>query len=882
VSKTKKRDIPEGEKVDRPLFQEKKNRPPRLLCWILASLSHYDQEYSLTGDCSEEFKQVAQQKGRMKAQLWIWGQVLGAVPMGLKRSLIFGGTMFYNYLKITLRNIKRHKAFSFINIAGLAIGLAISMFILLWVQDELSYDRFHTNADSIYRAYGLWETSAGSMNPIATSPYPLGPALRDNYPEVEESLHYFPPSSHSLVEHEEKRYYEEHFVFADANFFIFFSFPLIKGTPETVLKQLNSLVISRSMANKYFGKEDPIGKTLTVNTKNDFTITGIMEDIPHNSHLQVEFIGNLEYLIAKGGSQRWVDHQYYTYLRLRPDTDREIFEAKIRTYINDNQRDPTTIYLALQPLKGIHLRSHFDSDIGGTSQGKALYVTIFSVVAVVVLLIACINFMNLATAKAANRAKEIGVRKVSGASKGHLVKQFMGESFFMSVIAFLFSLACVAGLLPQFNILTGKSFSIGSIFVGPMFLYYLSITLAAGLLAGSYPAVYLASFRPSLILKGKIRSGAKSRSFRRALVVVQFGLSVVLLIGTLVIRSQLTYMQNKNLGINKDNIVYVEMRGELAEDHAAFKDELTRIPEIQNVSASSARPLNIAWGTTGVDWEGRNPDDRIHWNILSVDFEFIDTFGLEIVEGRAFSREFTTDTQSAYIINEAGADALGFENSVGKRFDLWDTEGSIIGVVKDFHISSLHEKVGPLIIKVHPSWDSYIFLRVGSEHIKDVMNQVALIHKRLNPDYLFQFSFLDEDYEGLYLSEERTENLVQIFSMVAIFISCLGLFGLSSFMAEQRTKEIGIRKVFGARVPGILLQLLRDYTKWVLYANLWAWPIAYFAMQQWLHNFAYRTELDWKIFIFSGGVTLIVAVATVGFKSLKASTANPIDSLRYE
>ncbi|MBN1271638.1 MAG: ABC transporter permease [Candidatus Aminicenantes bacterium] len=860
---------------------QNKSRPPRIPRWILSSLNHYEKEFSLTGDCSEEYQQVARQRGKGKAILWIWGQVLYAIPIGFKRSLRFGGTMFFNYLKITLRNIKRHKAFSFINMAGLGIGLAVSIFILIWVRDELSYDNFHEHSERIYRIYEQWVTSQGAINPIAFTPYPLGPTLQDNYPEVLESMH-FSIQNRNLVKYKEKRFFEDQFAFADANFFTFFSFPLIKGNPKTVLKELNSLVLSQSMAKKYFGNEDPTGKILTVNAKQNFIITGIMQDIPHNSHIRVGFIGNFECLIANESSKRWVDHQYYTYLRLRPDTDAEAFGVKIKTYINDNQLDPTTIHIALQSLKDIHLRSHFNYDLGGTSQGKALYIYVFSLVAVMVLSIACINFMSLATAKAANRAKEIGIRKVSGASKGHLINQFMGESFFMSVLAFLFSLVCVLVLLPPFNSLTGKNFTIGSVFNASMFLFFLALTVATGVLAGAYPALYLSTFRPSQVLKGKLRSGTKTRYFRRVLVVVQFSLSVILMMGTIVVRNQLSYMQNKNLGIKKDNIVYIRMRGKLLKEQTSFKDELARIPGILNITTSSNSPLNIHWGTTGVDWEGRNPDQRIHWNVLSVDFDFIDTFGLELVEGRGFSHKMATDTHTAYIINETGAQALGFEQVTGKIFNLWETEGIIIGIVRDFHISSLHEKIRPLIIKVHPSWDSFLFLTINAEHAQDVLAQVESIHQNLNPEYPFIYSFLDDDYKALYSSEQRTEKLFQIFSLVAIFLSCLGLFGLSSFMAEQRTKEIGIRKVFGANVPNIIVQLMRDFTKWVLYANLIAWPIGYFVMQRWLKNFAYRTDLEWWIFIVTGLGTLIIAAVTVGYKSLKAAIANPIDTLRYE
>jgi putative ABC transport system permease protein len=862
-------------------MSKKDKNLPRLARWILNLQDHYEREYFITGDCSEEYKQIVQQKGKLSALFWIWGQVFSSMTSSSKRSLFFGGTMFINYLKITFRNIKRHKAFSFINIAGLGTGLAISLFILLWVQDELSHDRFHKNYQNIYRIVEHWVISDGSVNPGATTPYPLGPALRENYPEVEESLHFLIENG-ILVEYENKRFYENKFAFADANFFSLFSFPLLKGNPETLIKDLNALVISQSMAKKYFGNEDPLGKILSINAQHDFIITGIMLDMPHNSHIQADFICNFEFLIANQWSKRWVDHMYYTYVRLRSNTDLETFGAKIKTFINDNQHDPTTIHIALQPLKDIHLRSNFNYDMGGTSQGKALYVYIFSIVAVLVLLIACINFMNLATAKSANRAKEIGVRKVSGASKNNLIKQFMGESFFMSLLALLFALICVAVLLPEFNSLTGKNLNSMSIINGSMFSYSLVLAVITGLLAGIYPAFYLSSFSPSYVLKGKLRSGAKGRYFRGALVVLQFSLSIILLIGTFVIRDQLTYMQDKNLGINKENIIYMEMRGKLKNNHDAFRTELTQLPEIRNVTTSSELPTNIRWATTGVDWEGKTPGYRIHWSVMSVDFDYIDTFGLEILEGRNFSKEMSTDTNTAYIINETGAAVLGYESATGKKFSLWDTEGTIIGVVRDFHINSLHEQIDPLIIKVNPRWNSLVFVKISSNNIRSVIAKIEEIHQRMNPDYPFQFHFLDAEYENIYLSEERTGKLFRYFSIVAIFISCLGLFGLSSFMAEQRTKEIGIRKVLGAKLSSILLQLLRDFSKWVLIANVIAWPIGYFVMKQWLRNFAYRIDFDWSIFLLSGAITLLIAVATVGYKSLKAATANPIDSLRYE
>jgi putative ABC transport system permease protein len=862
-------------------MSEKKCRIPRSVRWILRFLQHYNREFSLTGDCCEEFKYISQLKGRWRALFWIWGQILCAIPSSLKRSFLIGGAMFFNYLKITIRNIKRHKVLSFINIAGLGIGLAVSLFIFLWVQDELSYDKFHKNYKDLYRVVEHWVISDGAIDHVASSCYPLGPALEDDYPEVQESLHFYTASG-TLVKHGNKRFYEKEFCFADSNFFNMFSFPLLKGKKETALDDPHAVVISRSMAQKYFGNEDPIGKMLTINAQHAFIVSGIMQDIPHNSHIKADFLCNFEFLLANDWSTRWVDHMYYTYLLLRPGTDLDTFNAKIKTYINDNDNDPTTIHISLQPLEDIHLRSSFSNDFGRTSHGKAMYVYIFSLVAVMVLLIACINFMNLATAKAANRAKEIGVRKVSGASKGHLIRQFFSESLFMSTLALLFALICTVLLLPEFNKLTGKTFDTGYIFKSSMLIYFLALTLWTGLLSGSYPAFYLSSFRPSNILRGKLRKGSKSRYLRRLLVVVQFSLSIILLMGTFVIRDQLTFMQNKNLGIQKDNIIYLNMRGKLRNNHDTFKTELVKYPGINKVAASSELPVNLTWATTGVDWEEKDPEFRIHWKIMSVDFGYLDMFGLEVIEGRGFSREITTDSQSAYIINETGAKTLGHKNVIGKRFSLWDNEGTIIGVVKDFHMSSLREKIEPLIMKVNSDWNSYVLVKVDSSHTKNILTEIEDVHRKMNPDYPFQFGFLDDEYEDIYLSEERTGILFKFFSFVAIFISCLGLFGLSTFMAEQRTKEIGIRKVFGASTLKILIPLLKDYTHWVLFANLIAWPIGFYLMDKWLARFAYRTGFSWRIFVFSGVISLAITVVTISYKSFRAAAANPIASLRYE
>jgi putative ABC transport system permease protein len=753
---------------------------------------------------------------------------------------------------------------------------------MFWVQDELSYDKFHKNHQNIYRLVEVWRMSDGTDYPLARTPYPLGPELKKNYPEIIESIH-FNMYREYLVRYKDHIYYEKRLGFADSPFFQVFSFPLIKGNTEKVLSDLSSIVLSESMAKKYFGNEDPIGKSLTIDNKHDFTVSGVMKNVPRNSHIQFDFIANFEFLIAQGWSKDWDDHMYTTYVQLTPDTDLEAFGAKIKNFINENEYDDTRVEVSIQSLEDIHLRSHFDHDFGGFSEQRAVYVYIFSIIAVIVLLIACINFMNLATARSAIRAKEIGVRKVAGAFRNQIIKQFIGESVFVSFCALFFALILMYVFLPEFNALAGKSFNIKMLTNGPMLFSLFAITLLTGLFAGSYPAFYLSSFRPHYVLKGIVRSGRKGRAFRRTLVIIQFALSVILLMGTFVVSDQLSYLHNKNLGIKKENIIYFRNRGALHDDYNAFKFELMKHHDIESVALSSDIPLHMG-GTTGVDWEGKNEDYQVSWAQMSVDYDYIKTFGLEIIQGREFSQEMSTDTKSAYIINQTGAEIIGFENPIDKKFAVWENWGNIIGVVRDFHVRSLHEKIKPVLIHMDSERYSlnYSFIKTNTDNIASVIQYIKKLYQQMNPNYPFQFHFLDAEYEAIYLSEERTAKLFAYFSIIAIFISCLGLFGLSSFITEQRTKEIGIRKILGANVSLITFRLLKDFSRWVFAAIVIAWPIGYYVMNQWLQNFAYRINFSWRILILSGAVTLLIAVATVSYRSIKAATANPVDSLRYE
>jgi putative ABC transport system permease protein len=860
----------------------KKNKPPKIATWLLANLTKEENKHSIVGDAEEDYKDIRKQKGIIISYLWYWSQVFISLPLFIKLSTHWSITMFNNYLKTAIRSIRKQKLYSFINIAGLGVGIATSLIIMLWVQDELSYDKFHKNYNNIYRLVANWQNSDGTIFPHARVPYPLGPALQNSYPEVKESLH-FKVLNDCLVKLGENNYYEKRFCFADSNFFRMFSFPLIKGDPQNVINDLTSLVISESMATKYFGNKNPIGKILTINNSQDFQVTGIMKDVPTHSHLQFDFIANFEYLIANEWSTRWMDHIYYSYVELAPETDASGFGAKIKNYIIENKYDITNVEVVLQPLKDIYLRSHYANDYSGYSNERTKYIYIFSIVAFIVLLIASINFMNLATAQSTTRAKEIGVRKVSGALKNHLIKQFLSESVFTAILASLFAILLIYLLLPTINSLTGKDFDLLLFMSSKIVIFFFTITLLTGLLAGSYPALYLSSFRPANVLKGRLRMGVKGRPLRRILVIAQFSLSIILLIGTFVVHDQIIFMQNKNLGFNKENIIYMRNRGKLKNNFEPFKEELIKHSDIKNITAASSLPLNNVGGTTGVDWEGKSPDYRISWKRVIVDYDYLKTFGFELIKGRDFSRNISTDAASAFIINETGAKILGFDDPIGKRFGWEDTEGGeIIGVVRDFHMNSLHEKIEPTLIKIIPEWFSYIFVKVNSNNFRKVIQYVEDVHTKLNPDFPFGYNFLDKDFEIQYLSEQRISRTFKYFTIVAVFISCLGLLGLSFFVAEQRTKEIGIRKVFGANVPIIMSHLLKDFIKWVFVANLIAWPIGYYIMNQWLLNFAYRTAINWNIFIFSGFLSILISIITISYKSIHAALANPIDTLKYE
>ena len=794
-------------------------------------------------------------------------------------------------MKTALRDIKRHKGYSFINVAGLTLGIACCLLIMLWVFDELSFDRFHENANNLYRVEQDYFFS-GETYHVYPTPAPMGPGIKAEVPEIVEQTRYA-VLGNVLVKYGEKAFFENRARAVDPSFLRMLTYPFISGDPGTALNEPHSIVISEEIAEKCFTSEDSIGKIITLNNKYAFNVTGVFKNVPTNSFLRFDILVPFNFMEEIGQyMDRWNANYITTLIQLHenasvPEVNKKITEIRHR-HVAESFTDPKRLrqfneepmtQVMLIPLTDVHLRRHSGS---GPSSGIMTYIYIFTIIAFVVLLIGCINFMNLATARSAGRAKEVGLRKVVGAVKTDLIKQFYSESILQACLALVFAGLLTVAVLPQFNALVEKEFTIKHLLQLKFIISMITITLVTGIFAGSYPALFLSAFQPVKVLKGAFSQGVKSGLFRKVFVLIQFTLSILLIIGTGIIYRQINYMQNMNLGYDKKHVIYIPLRGDTAGSYEVFKEVLRDDPSVLNVSGSWQWPAYFGADSGGAEWEGKNPELDIRVCFNTVDFDYVETMKVEMVEGRAFSKKFTTDTSSAFLINEELLRIMGKESAVNERFDFWGIDGTIVGVMKNFHFKSLHSEIEPLAITVNTSSIDYAIIRLASGDISAGIKTVQSAWERIIPDYPFEYHFLDQAVKRMYEDEKTTKTLIQLFAILAILIACLGLFGLASFTAEQRTKEIGIRKVLGASVPGVVFLLSKEFSKWVLIANLVAWPVAYFLMKSWLHNFAYRTNLAMNIFILSGLLAFGIALLTVSFQSIKAALANPIKSLRYE
>jgi len=785
--------------------------------------------------------------------------------------------MLKNYFKIALRNILRHKAYSILNISGLAIGMACSILILLWVQNELSYDRFNANADQLYRL----TCSAGDFK-AAVSPAGMAPGLQAEMPEIKATVRLSKPTT-NLFEVGTRKFEEKRGFFADSNFLQVFSFSLVKGNPRTALQQPDAILISEDMARKYFGDEDAMGKVIRKDNSDNCIVTGILANVPSNSHLQFDFILPLSSVVNKVDDLKnkvWDRFNFYSYLLLDKNSAAaasRLINRIQQIYKTHNSEEK--IDFQLQPVTSIHLHSNLQIDVPG--HGNIQYVNIFFIVALFILAVACINFMNLATARSARRAKEVGLRKVVGAGRSQLIMQFLGESLIISFLSLAIAIGIVYLLLPAFNTLAEKKLAI-HLLNGKLLISLIGIALVTGIVAGSYPALFLSGFKPVKVLKGKIRLAGGNLLFRNGLVVTQFVVAIILLVGTAVVYKQLNFIKNKNLGFEKSNLLYIPMTGDIWGKQQALKTSLQQNPLTSSFSVISDLPTALVSGTINVLWEGKDPNSQVVIPSIDVDENFIDVFKMKMLSGRGFSKEYKGDT-SNYVINETAMRLMGMtgNNAAGKTLSFGGTKGTIIGVVKDFNFKSLQYTIEPLVLRLN-RWGGLVTVRTQPGNTEATIKALEKINHELNPSYPFTYSFLDKDLDNLYRGDQQMGRIFNLFAILAIFISCLGLYGLSAFMAEQRTKEIGVRKVLGASVFNIVYLLSGSFTKLIVVAMTIAIPVSWFAINSWLKGFAYRIDISWIIFLVACGTALLIAWLTVGYESIKAAVANPVKSLRTE
>jgi len=856
---------------------EKKTKrvsPPPLALWLLKKVSgSRDYDYA-RGDLAETYECLAAEKGRSKANIWFWSEVVRSIPGFVRNSIYWSIAMFKNYVKIALRNIHRSKLFATINILGLSVGMACFILIALWVRDELSFDKFHEHKDELY-LMTIRHHTGDILDPNV--PYALAPLLASELPEIvnyTRILQLGNMMTCSFQYHsdngQQMKFYEDKVCLVDSCFFSMFSFPFISGNPETALKSPNSVVISEEMAEKYFGQDNPLGKKITFNNREDLIVSGVIR-IPAHSHLQIDFLSPLKDKMTNNWN--WADP---TYLQLGKKASVEVFSERIAGSLHKHYPGPLPgggFTVNILPIDKVHL-----------SFGRMTYVYIFTLIAIFILFIACINYMNLSTASSSSRAKEVGLRKVVGAKRAQLINQFLGESTLMSAVAFLLSLVLVRISLPLLNNLTSKQLSLAPFQNILSYLGILAFLFVVGILSGSYPALFLSSSKPVESLRASNNFKTSRSKFRLITVVSQFTVSVLLISCTVVVFKQLAYVQKRPLGFKTDYVLKIPINRTLLGKYISYKNELMRNPNISFVTASQIIPYDGDFKAGGIEWDQKDPALAPIFRYTLAHLDYFETFGMDIVDGRSFSKDFTTDRHN-YVINEEAAKYMNMENPVGQRLKFWEQEGQIIGVVKDFHQVSLHKEIMPQVFTINPRHFNalrYIFVKLSSANIPETIAHINGTTERMAPNYPFEYSFLDQGIGDLYQSEKRLGRIFGYFALLAIFISCLGILGLSAFTAEQRTKEIGIRKILGSSVSGIYILLSKEFSKWILLANIIAWPVAWFAMNKWLQGFVYRTGINLSVFILAGFLSILIAAIPVSYQAIKAALSNPINALRYE
>jgi putative ABC transport system permease protein len=856
---------------------KKASPPPKTAEWILSRIYPDKGEFTSVGDFREEYEEVYQSEGPFRAHLWYWRQIIKSIPSLIQNKIHWSLIMIHNYLKVAFRNIKRHKGYSFINITSLALGIACCSLISGLIIYELSYDNFHENSANIYRVNrDVFEQ--GRQYYVSMTPYQLMQGLLDEYPEIIHATREKTIGA-SLVGNKKTSFYVRTIKIVDNAFFQMFSFPFIKGDKNTALMEPYSVVITKEMAEKFFPGEDPVGKLLTMNNEHDFLVTGIIENIPPNSIFQFDMAVSFKPPFDYPRPDNWASVSLTTYVQLNPEASVDDFTRKIRDFIQVrmDKNIEKQVRLFLEPFDDIRLSQYVDSP------RQTLY--IYSLCAFVILLIACINFINLSTARSSGRAKEIGIRKVVGAFRINVASQFLGESLLISFISLFAALALAGLLLPIFTHLVNMDtagFTYLSLMKPGVILVIIGVTVFTGFAAGSYPALMLSGYKPVKILKGHLNRESRGFVFRKILVVAQFSFSIILIVGTLVIFNQLNFLKTQEVGYNKEQIVTIHLREGSEKFYPQFKNQLLMDSKIQGVSGMEAQLPFFGWRTPDSHWEGKDPDNHGDICFNHIDYDFLETLDIELVEGRYFSRDFPTDAHS-FIVNETLANLMGTTSVIGKRLMINEQTGSVIGIMKDFIFNRPDlEEVQPLAFMLGPDKVSFVIIKIQEGEMASTLDFIDKIWKQTVHMFPFTYSFLDSDFYQSFRATERLGKLSTTSTSISILIACLGLLGLAAYTAQQRTKEIGVRKVLGASASKIVLMLSLEFIKWVIIANVIAWPVAYFMMSRWLQNFAYRTSIGLWIFILSALLSIALAVLTVSFQAFKAGTANPVDSLRYE
>jgi putative ABC transport system permease protein len=800
--------------------------------------------------------------------------------------------MFKNYFIIAVRNLIRQKAYFLINLLGLTIGLTACLLISFYVIDELSYDKFHEKGDRIYRVGYQYKAPSGEIFKIATTEYKLKEAFETYFNQIESFVRISQPGSF-YVKYEDKMFYEPKVSLIEKNFFEVFTFEWIAGDKHTALDEPFTAVIDETTAKKYFGNTNPIGKNLEVHTETErvqIRITGIIKDIPRNSHFHFNIMASMEtanYLYNDMQLNNWGEMTQFSYILLPENVSLESLESISRNFTKQTFPDDLSKKLLFQPLFDIHLKSNTRHEF--ETNGNMRNVIIFSIIAIFILIIATINYMNLATARSSKRSMEVGIRKIMGASRLNLISQFIGEAVLISFIAFWLSIAFADLLLPQFNKLANKEMDINWMNDPSIILLTVIISLFIGILSGSYPAFYLSSFKPLKVLKEKTKFSTSNSLLRKILVISQFAISVTLIICTLIVFSQWKYMQNKPLGINPSNVITLRSPG--PDHYKTFKQELLNHPNIISVTCSNKKPTNKLNSNLPYKAENVESEDK-SIKIVTVDYDFFETLDNKIIQGRSFSKNYGDDEHSTFIINQAALKEFGWNNAIGKTFTTYtidpeknnwiERKGTIVGVAEDFHFESVHNQIVPVVYFIDHYWRYWITLKISSSNTSETLKYLKKTWDTMDTDIYYNPTFYEDDLDELYRAEKRFFILFIIFSILAIFIACLGIFGLASFTAEQKTKEIGIRKVLGSSIFGIVSLVNREFLKLVLISNIISWPIAWYFMKNWLNNFVYRIDLTIWPFLLSGLIAVIIAIGSVSYQALKASTTNPINALRYE